>query len=157
MALAVPPVRGCLRNRVSDSREVGRSSNPSSSWPSPKCFLFLGLLRRSHVSAATLYRCGLGDRTPDLEKARETGRRSMALSESWRRNWRKDLEATCCDFRWEAPAGKKGWGFRVNEAGLSARPERWCRSTGVLGRKLDCGRPVVSPLDGGRWDDTGLE
>jgi hypothetical protein len=46
---------GCFMNFVSDSFEVGKSSKPSSSWPSPKCFLFFGLLRRSQVSSATLY------------------------------------------------------------------------------------------------------
>ena len=77
-----PLVIACLRYLVSVSLDVGRSSKPSSSWPSPKFFLFLGRLSLSHVSAATLYRWGLGDRMADLENDREMGRISIAFSES---------------------------------------------------------------------------
>ena len=83
-----PRPTGSLMNFCSESRDVGRSSKPSSSKPSPKCRRRTGLVicrfaaaSRAKTSAPRGFRFGLGDLIVDLEKARDVGRNSVLLFE----------------------------------------------------------------------------
>jgi len=79
---------GSLINLCSESREVGKSSNPSSSNPSPKCLRRTGFVNvrfaaasRAKASAPRGFRLGLGDLIVDLDTARDDGRRSVLVDE----------------------------------------------------------------------------
>lgn len=84
--LGGPRPTGSFMKRCSVSREVGRSSNPSSSKPSPKCRRRTGLVicrftAASLANASAPLRRGLGDLIVDLETAREEGRNSTLVFE----------------------------------------------------------------------------
>lgn len=94
--LGAPRPTGCLTNFCSVDCDVGRSSKPSSSKPSPKWRALRGLVRvlfeaasRAKASAPRSRGLdGLGDLIVDLDTARELGRNSALLvedSESCRR------------------------------------------------------------------------
>ena len=86
--LGGPRPIGSLTNFCSESRDVGKSSKPSSSQPSPKCLRRTGLVicrfdaaSRARASAPLGFRLGLGDLMVDLDTAREAGRRSVLVDD----------------------------------------------------------------------------
>ncbi len=86
--LGGPRPIGSLMNFCSESREVGKSSKPSSSQPSPKCLRRTGLVicrfdaaSRARASAPLGFLLGLGDLMVDLDTAREDGRRSVLVDD----------------------------------------------------------------------------
>jgi hypothetical protein len=86
--LGGPRPIGSFMNLCSESREVGKSSKPSSSNPSPKCLRLTGLVicrfaaaSRAKASAPLGFRFGLGDLMVDLDTAREDGRRSVLIDD----------------------------------------------------------------------------